>query len=87
MGEVLLFFFGILMVLILGSGMRGFVATARLQKCIDNGSAEFDGVSVEPSPTLKSEVKEKVLRERRIYLSIARAFPGSLKLYKRNSDV
>jgi hypothetical protein len=67
---------------------RVAVSRNRLQACIDNGSVIFDGqCSIEILDTLDDESKDKIHKERMLYLNFKRRNPEPklFKLHRRNS--
>ncbi|MDC5842220.1 hypothetical protein OPW33_23115 [Vibrio europaeus] len=67
-------------------GMRADTARTRLQACIDNGKAQFDGHSIRPSMGITDSEKAKIDKEIQIYLHVRResnGFPGPL--YRKDS--
>jgi len=58
----------------------------RLQACIDNGKVNYDGVSIEIPESLSQDEKNKLKKERTIYLKATRLMPGVWKLHLRNSE-
>jgi cell division protein YceG involved in septum cleavage len=76
----------VLVVVVCSAGMvRGFIAQDRIQKCIDNGKAGYDGTTVVAANGLSKEEATKIELERDILVKAGRAFTGLFKIYRKNS--
>ncbi len=83
------FFIAVLVALVVGVfavTMRVFKAQDRLQACIDNGKAQFDGYQIEPSEGITNDERAKIENEIRFYIKAKRTFTTlGLRLYPKNS--
>ena len=65
--------------------IMGFIAENRIQKCIDNGKADYDGIAVVAANGLSKEEATKIEIERDILVKAGRTFTGLFKIYRKNS--
>lgn len=74
---------GVVIVLL---SLRFSQCKSRLQKCIDNGTIIFDGITITIPDELDDKWKMKLELEREFYLKYTRTFQGIGQLHLKNSQ-
>ena len=85
----LIYLAGLIVAIVLFYGFgfwRGYLAQNRLQEFIDNGMVIFDGQKIELREDLSHTDKDRVERERDIFLKLNSTFRSLYKLRQHNAQ-